>query len=79
MLGYFLSNCGTFIKLSINQIPQSLNVIIWYTKLCLRKLSFGINTCSYFIGSFQNVLEKILTTIFLGIEVGLKISLFADW
>ena len=31
-LGHFLFNCGIFIKLSINQMLQSLNIIIWYEK-----------------------------------------------
>ena len=43
-------------KLSINQIPQSLNIIIWY-----KKLSFGITIRSYLIRSFQNFLEEMLT------------------
>jgi len=32
-LGYFLYNCGIFIKLSIYQILQCLKIIIWYKKL----------------------------------------------
>jgi len=36
-------------------------------------LSFGLNICSYLIGSFQNFLEEISTHNFLGIEVGLKL------
>ena len=52
-------NCGIFIKLSINQIPQSLKIIIWY-----KKLSFGITIRSYLIRSFQNFLEEILTRNF---------------
>ena len=31
-LGYFLFNCRIFIKLSINQVLQSLKIIIWYNK-----------------------------------------------
>jgi len=34
-----------------------------------KKLSYGINVCSYLIGSSQNFLEDILTHNFLGIEV----------
>jgi len=42
-----------------------------------KTLSFGINICSYLIGSCQNFLEEILTHNFLGrpIEVGLKLLL----
>jgi len=42
-----------------------------------KTLSFGINICSYLIGSFQNFLEEILTHNFLGrsIEVGFKLFL----
>jgi len=42
-----------------------------------KTLSFGINICSFLIGSFQNSLEEILTHNFLGrpIEVGLKLFL----
>jgi len=44
-----------------------------------KTLSFGVNICSYLIGSFQKFLEEILTHIFFGrpIEVGLK--LFLIW
>jgi len=31
-LGYFLFNCRISIKLSINQVLQSLQIIIWYNK-----------------------------------------------
>ena len=57
-LGYSLFNYGIFIKLSINQILQYLKNIIWY-----KKLSSGINICSYLIGSFQKILEEISTHI----------------
>jgi len=63
-LGYFLLKCGIFIKLSINQIGilQSLKIIIWHKKLSwCRKSSFGINICSYLIGSLPNLLERVLT------------------
>jgi len=42
-----------------------------------KTLSFGINICSYVIGSFQNFLKEILSHNFLGrpIEVGLKLFL----
>jgi len=66
-LGYFLFNCGIFIKLSINQIGllQSPKIIIWYEKLSwYKKVSFGINICSYLIRSFQNFLEEVLTHSF---------------
>jgi len=43
-------------------------MIMWY-----KKLSFGINVCSYLIGTFQNFLEEILIYNFLGIEVGLNL------
>ena len=73
---YFLFICGIFKKLPIQQKLPSLKIIIWY-----KKLSFGISRliCSYLIGSFQNFLEEILTRNFLGIEVVLKLSLFAHW
>jgi len=66
-VGYFLLNCGIFIKLSLNQIGllQSLKIIIWHKKLSWhKKLHFGINICSYLIGSFQNFLEGVLTHTF---------------
>jgi len=47
--------------------------------ICYKKLSFGINISSYLIRCFQNFLEEILTHNFLGIEVALKLSLFAHW
>jgi len=75
-LGYFLLNCGIFIKLSINQIGllQSLKIMMWHIKLSwYKKLSFGINICSYLLGSFQNFLEEVLTHNFLVVEVGWKI------
>jgi len=39
-----------------------------------KTLSFGINICSYLIGSVQNFSEEILTHNFLGrlIEVGFE-------
>jgi len=75
--GYFLFNCGIFIKLSISQIGllQSLKIIICYKKLSwYKKLSFGINICSYLIGSFQNFLKEILTHNFFS-----YISWFEDF
>jgi len=63
-LGYFVFNCGIFIKLlSINQTLQSLKIIIWYNKIIIwyKKLSFDINICSHLIGPFQNFLEEIFT------------------
>ena len=73
---YFLFICGIFKKLPIQQILQSLKIIIWH-----KKLSFVISRliCSYSIGSAQKFLEEILTRNFLGIEVVLKLSLFAHW
>jgi len=53
--------------INIPNTPISKNLhlvqkfIIWN-----KKLSFGINICSYLIGSFQNFLEEILTHIFWG-------------
>ena len=64
LFGYFLLNCGIFIKLSINQIGllQDLKIIIRHKKLSwYKKLSFGINIRFYLIGSFQNFLVKVLT------------------
>jgi len=66
-IGYFLLNCGIFIKLSINQMGllQSLKIIIWHKKLSwYKKLSFSINICYYLIGSFQNFLEEIFNPQF---------------
>ena len=34
-LGYFLFSFGIFIKLSINQVLQSLKIIIWYKKIII--------------------------------------------
>ena len=60
---------------SKNQTFQSLKTSFGIKIFILYKaLSFGINICSYLIGSFQNFLEEILTHNFLGrsIEVGFE-------
>jgi len=45
-------------------VPFSQSSTLCYEKLhslTAKKLTFGINICYYFIGSFQNFLELILT------------------
>ena len=56
-----------YINISNTSISKNYHLVL--------KLSFGISRsiCSYLVGSFQNVLEEILTHNFLGIEVGLKL------
>ena len=63
-----------FKKLNIPSLKTSFGIKIF---ILYKTLSFGINICSYLIGSFQNFLEEILTHNFLGrpIEVGLKLFL----
>ena len=57
--------------------PISKNIIGIKIFILYKTLSFGINICSYLIGSFQNFLEEILTHNFLGrpVEVGLNLFL----
>jgi len=67
-LGYFLFNCRIFIKLSINQVLQSLKIIIWYNKNII-----WYRYLLLFDRVFSELLEETLTNNFLGIEVGLKL------
>jgi len=56
-----------------NRPTSILKIIICYKKSS-KKLSLGIDICSYYlIGSFQNFLKEILTHNFLVIEIGLNI------
>jgi len=67
-LGYFLFNCGIFIKLSIYQIIQSLiKIIIWLKKLLfgIKSYYFGRNIGFYLTGFFSELFGKVLTYNFI--------------
>ena len=64
---------------------KKLNTPIFKTSIGIKKfilyktLSFGINICSYLIGSFQNFLEEILTHNFLARPIEVDLKLFLIW